>query len=71
MKLRLTVAAVVLLLVAYLLFYGISATESQGATSLGLANLAGLAAVLFGLVVAVFIFRRGTPTENTSDPRNP
>ena len=71
MKLRIPVAAIVLLLAVYLLFYGISATENQGSTAIGLANAAGFAAVFLGLVVAALIFRRGGTAEKTPDSRNP
>ena len=59
MKLWIPVAGAVLLVLAYLLFYALGATEGQGSTSLGLANAAGLAAVIIGIIAAVFILRRG------------
>ncbi len=71
LRLWVPVAAIALVVAVYLLFYGITATESQGSTSVGLANAAGFAAVVIGLVVAGLIFRRGAPEEKTSDSRNP
>lgn len=71
MRFWLPVAAGALVLLAYALFYALGAAESQGSASLGLANAAGLAAVLVGLLAAGFIFRRGGPPPETSEPGNP
>jgi len=64
LKLWAPVAAVALVIVAYLFFYELSAAETQGSASLGLANAAGLFAVLLGLIAAGFILRRGAPPTN-------
>lgn len=61
MKLWIPLAAALLLVVAYLLLFELGATESQGSTSLGLANAAGLAAVVVGIIAAGVILRRGVP----------
>ncbi|MDE1852966.1 MAG: hypothetical protein KGI38_04360 [Thaumarchaeota archaeon] len=61
MKLWIPVALGSLIVVAYAFFYTLSAAESQGATSLGLANSAGLVGVFIALIAAGFILRRATP----------
>ena len=72
MKLWLPAAAAVLLVAAYLLYYELGATEGQGGASLGLANAAGLAAVIVGIIAAAFILRRGGPPPGGSpESRNP
>ena len=79
MKLWIPIAAVALLVVAYLFFYELALTEGQGTSSLGLANAAGMVAVLLGLVAAFFILRRGAPpaeptnsnSNSNSNSRNP
>ena len=71
MKLWIPVAGVALLAVAYVFFYELGLTESQGTSSLSLANAAGMVAVLLGLVAAFFILRRGGPPAETPSPRNP
>jgi hypothetical protein len=52
-----------LIVLAYAFLYEISAIESQGAASLGLANSVGLAAVFVGLIAAGFILRRSSPPQ--------
>jgi hypothetical protein len=71
MKPWLPIAGVALLVVAYAYFYELSAVETQGSASIGLANVAGLAAVIVGLIVAGMLFRRGASGAGTPDPRNP
>lgn len=71
MKAWAPVTAIALVAVAYVFFYELSATEAQDSSSLGLANAAGLLAVLLGLVVAGFILRRGRPPPNPPGPSNP
>lgn len=71
MKLWIPVAGLTLLVVAYVYFYELSAAEAQGSASIGLANVAGLVAVVVGLVAAGMVMRRGSSHEKTSDPRNP
>ena len=71
MRLWAPVAAATMGVVAYVFFYELSAAEAQGSSSLGLANAAGLVAVLLGLIVAGFILRRGAAPPRTSDSRNP
>jgi membrane associated rhomboid family serine protease len=61
LKLRVLAAVGGLIVVAYALFYLISAAEPQGATSFGIANSVGLAGVVVALIAAGFIFRRATP----------
>lgn len=51
----------VLIAAAYAFFYFISAADSQGAGSLGIANTMGLAGVFVALLAAGLIFRRATP----------
>ena len=63
MKLWLPIAAIALLAAAYVYFYELSATEAQGSTSVGLANVVGLAAVIAGLVVAGVVLKRGSPPD--------
>ena len=46
---------------AYTFFYVLSAAGGGGASSFGLANSVGLAAVFVGLVAAGFLLRRATP----------
>lgn len=48
-------------MLAYAVIYLIGVTETQGASSLGLANSVGLLAVFVGLIAAGLIFRRATP----------
>jgi hypothetical protein len=50
-----------LIVIAYAFFYTLSAAESQGSTSIGLANSVGLVGVLVALIAAGFILRRATP----------
>ena len=72
MKLRIPIAVIVLLAVAYVYFYMLGATESQGSTSLGVANAVGLVAVVVGVIAAGFILRRGGPPQSGTDgSRNP
>ncbi len=71
MKAWVPVATVALVAVAYAFFYELSAVENEGSLSLGLANVAGLAAVLVGLVAAGFILRRGGPPAETRESGNP
>jgi hypothetical protein len=71
MRLLVPAAVVVLIVVAYVFFYTIGATESQGTTSLGLANAVGLVGVLVALIAAGFILRRGAPPANDRDTGNP
>lgn len=61
MKLWVPIAIGGLIVVAYVLFYAVSLAESQGATSVGLANTVGLVAVVIGLIAAGFIMRRAAP----------
>jgi hypothetical protein len=56
-----SVAAVIVL--AYAFFYAISSTETEGATSLGLANSVGLVAVLVGVIAAGLLLRRASPPQ--------
>ena len=70
MKLWVPVAAASLLLVSYLFYYALGATEGQGTASVGLANAAGLAAVIIGVAAAALIIRRGHPPADTSNARN-
>jgi hypothetical protein len=50
-----------MIVVAYAFFYALSAVETQGASSIGIANSVGLIGVLVALVAAGFIMRRATP----------
>ena len=50
-----------MIVAAYALFYALSTVESQGATSIGIANSIGLVGVLVALIGAGFILRRATP----------
>ncbi|MDG6901574.1 MAG: hypothetical protein JRM80_06390 [Nitrososphaerota archaeon] len=70
MKIWLPVAVGGLIVAAYFIFYMISATESSGSTSLGLANAVGLFAVLVGLFGAGLILRRGAPPAETRESSN-
>ena len=61
MKAWVVISVAGLLAAVYALFYLITATESEGASSLGLANSVGLLSVVIGLFAAFLIFRRATP----------
>ncbi len=61
MKLWVPVALGGLIVFAYAFFYVLSSVETQGATSIGLANSVGLVAVFIGLIAAGLLFRRATP----------
>jgi hypothetical protein len=61
LRLWIPFVAVVMIIAAYAYFYAISATESQGSASLGIANSVGLLGVVIALFAAGFIFRRATP----------
>ncbi len=61
MKLWVPVALGSVIVLAYAFFYALSSTESEGATSIGLANTIGLVAVLLGLVAAGLLLRRAAP----------
>jgi hypothetical protein len=50
-----------MIVVAYAFFYALSAAESQGASSIGIANSVGLVGVFVALIAAGFILRRATP----------
>ena len=63
MKLWIPIAVVAVLVLAYALFYTMSSTGTQGATSLGLANSVGLVAVLVGVVAAGLLLRRASPPQ--------
>lgn len=71
LRLWLPVAGITLVVVAYAFFYALDVTETQGSTSIGLANAAGLVAVIVGLIAAVLIMRRGAPPIDSPDSRNP
>jgi hypothetical protein len=60
-----------LIVISYAFFYLLSESEAQTATSLGLVNSIGLAAVVIGLIAAGLILRRGSPAEEKKAPRNP
>lgn len=61
LKFWIPVAVGGLIVAAYVFFYALSAAESQGATSFGIANSIGLVGVFVALIAAGFIFRRATP----------
>lgn len=61
MKLWVPVAVGGLIVFSYAIIYEIGLAETQGASSLGIANSIGLAAVFVGLIAAGFIMRRATP----------
>lgn len=61
MKLWVPAAIALMVVVVYVLFYALSAAESQGAASFGLVNVVGLVGVIVALVGAGLIFRRATP----------
>jgi hypothetical protein len=61
MKRWVPVAVGGLIVIAYAFFYALSAAESQGAASIGIANSVGLVGVFVALVAAGFILRRATP----------
>ena len=61
MKVWVPVAIVAMIVGAYAFFYLLSVSETQGATSIGLANSVGLLAVFVGLVAAGLMMRRATP----------
>ncbi len=61
MKLWVPVALGGLIVFAYAFFYVLSSVDTQGATSIELANSVGLVAVFIGLIAAGLLFRRATP----------
>ena len=61
MKVWIPVALGAMIIGAYAFFYILSVSETQGATSIGLANSVGLVAVFVGLIAAGLIMRRATP----------
>lgn len=61
MRLWIPVAIGGMIVAAYAFFYALSATESQGATSFGIANSVGLVGVFVALIAAGLIMRRATP----------
>ncbi|MDG6951455.1 MAG: hypothetical protein JRN12_06405 [Nitrososphaerota archaeon] len=61
MKIWVPVAVGGLIVIAYALFFAMSAAEPRGATSFGIANSVGLVGVFVALIAAGFIFRRATP----------
>jgi hypothetical protein len=63
MKLWVPAAVGVILILAYVFLYAMSSTETQGATSLGLANSVGLVAVIVGVVAAGLLLRRAAPPQ--------
>jgi hypothetical protein len=63
MKLWIPVSVAAILVLAYVFFYAMSSAESQGATSLGLANSVGLVAVVVGVVAAGLLLRRAAPPQ--------
>jgi hypothetical protein len=63
MKLWMPVAVGVILILAYVFLYALSSTETEGASSLGLANSVGLVAVLVGVVAAGLLLRRASPPQ--------
>lgn len=63
MKLWIPVSVLAVLVLAYAFFYAMSSTETEGATSLGLANSVGLIAVLIGVVAAGLLLRRASPPQ--------
>jgi len=52
-----------LIVAAYAVFYALSASEAQGAMSIGLANSVGLVAVFIWLIAAGLLLRRAVPHE--------
>ena len=61
MKLWIPVALALVVVVAYALFYLLSAPGKDGGSSIGIINMVGLASVVIGVVAAGFILRRSTP----------
>jgi uncharacterized membrane protein len=64
MKLWIPIVVGCLILLAYVFFYALNATEAQGATSLDLANSVGLVLVLVGVIAAGFVLRRASPPKH-------
>ena len=63
MKTWIPVAVGTVLVLAYVFFYAMSSTETQGASSLGLANSVGLIAVFVGVIAAGLLLRRASPPQ--------
>jgi len=61
MRFWVPLALVCVLIVAYAYFYRLTALEAQGASSIGMANMAGLLLVFVGVVAAGLIMRRAAP----------
>ena len=59
-RLWIPVSLAVLAVLAYLFFYFLSATESQGASSFYLANVVGLFVVVAGVAVAALVVSRSS-----------
>ncbi len=61
MRLWVPVAVGGVIFLAYAFFYTLSTTETEGTTSIGIANSIGLVAVLLGLLAAGLLLRRAAP----------
>ena len=63
MKRWIPISVVAVIVLAYVFLYAMSTTETEGATSLGLANSVGLFAVLVGVIAAGLLLRRASPPQ--------
>jgi hypothetical protein len=63
MKRWIPVALGGVIVLAYTFFYALTSVETQGATSIGVANSIGLVVVLIGLVSAGLLLKRATPQQ--------
>lgn len=63
MKRWIPVALGGVIVLAYAFFYALTSVETQGATSIGVANSIGLVVVLIGLVSAGLLLKRATPQQ--------
>ena len=50
-------------MIVYVFFYTLTLSETQGGSSVGIANTVGLVGVLVALIAAVLIIRRATPPQ--------
>ncbi len=65
MRIWVPIAVLLMLLGAYVVFYMIDSSESQGPTTFSLVNTIGLGTVILGVIAAGFILRRSAPREQS------
>ncbi|HYC12485.1 MAG TPA: hypothetical protein VEC02_07525 [Nitrososphaerales archaeon] len=61
MRVWIPLAFVLFLVIASVALYAVTSAETQRASSVGLANIAGLMLVFVGVIAALLIMRRARP----------